>query len=177
MMHFDVTLTQGAVYLGKVEIAHRALKGLPEFACLGDLTFAQCRIPFAKGGPAGQEAPFGSRDPVLVHFVRLLRDESELTRGDPVFDGLSCEQHLCLVFHERFGDESGQSAALGGRTRVVGAARDQICALATDAGSRPESGHVACRVPVERQGAEKVGELVCGLLIRPELAPVVVHDA
>lgn len=176
MVHFDVALAEGSVSLAEVERAHGALEGLPEPACLGDLAFAQGRTPFTKGGPAGQEAPFVGRDSVLIHFVGLLRNKGELAGCDPVLNGLCSEQHLCLAFHERLGDEFGQSATPGGRADVVAAASDQVRALSADAGGRPEFGHVACHVPMEGQRAEKLGKIACGLLVRPELAPVVVND-
>lgn len=176
MVHFDVALTEGSVPLTEVERTHGALEGLPEPACVGNLAFAQGGTPLAKGRPTGQETPFGGRDSVLIHFVGLLRDKGELAGRNPVLNGLGSEQHLCLTYHECLSDEFGQMAASGGGAGVVAAACDQVRALATDAGGRPEFGHVACHVPVEGQRAEKLGKIVCGLLVRPELSPVVAYD-
>ncbi|MFT9821233.1 hypothetical protein, partial [Lysinibacillus sp. NPDC056185] len=101
MVHFDEALAQGSLPLTEVERAHGALKRLPESACLGNLAFAQRGIPLAKGCPAGQEAPFGGRDSVLIHFIGLLWDKGELAARDSVLNGLGGEQQLCLAFCKR----------------------------------------------------------------------------
>lgn len=137
---------------------------------------AEPGVPLPRNSPTGEQSALGGCDAVLADLVRLLWNPHELARANARLDGTRGFEHLVFPGDEGLGDEPGELATSGGRAVVVGAACDQVGALAAHTGRRTELWEISGGGVVKRESAQQLSQLVRGLLVDPELAPVVADE-
>jgi hypothetical protein len=175
VVHFDVALAQIPVGAGEAEAAHLAPERASAPPHLVDLLSAELRIPLASECPADEEASLDGAGAGLVDFVRLQRDDMQLTRADTAFDRLGGLEHLSLTLGEGIDHEELGLATSGGLAGVEPAVGHEVGGLAADAVRRPEAGQGEYFRPVDRQRAEQLRQFMYLWGAGPQLTLAVLH--
>lgn len=178
MVNFDVPHAEVPVGAAKIEIAHFALQGAPEFRGLRDLASPEPSVTFAVQRPASEKAALDRRISLFIQLIWIRRNGVELPCADSLPQRGGGEEHL-----SRPGDEGAdhlpvQAASLGGSADVGGVVRGQVGGLAADAADGPELRDGACSALVDGQGPEQVGQIQYAEVALTELVPAVLdHES